>query len=93
MPWWPYYLGVRINPFTAKVITSERWSFCEVVLTLTSVDKIPWCNHSNELDSLWKYCAGFQCRAIQNNQNKGPVIIYVEGGGGGKNMLENSRFL
>ena len=24
---------------------------------------------------------------------KGPIIIYVEGGGGGKNMSERSRFL
>ena len=34
-----------INPFTARVDDGV----CDVVLTFTSVDKILWCNHSNEI--------------------------------------------
>ena len=33
------------NPFTARVDDGV----CEVVLTFTSVDKILWCDHSNEI--------------------------------------------
>ena len=36
-----------INAFTAGVDDGV----CEVVLTFTSVDKILWCDHSNEISS------------------------------------------
>ena len=36
---------LRINPFTVRVDDGV----CEVVLTFTSVDKILWCDYSNEI--------------------------------------------
>ena len=36
---------VQINPFTARVDDGV----CDVVVTFTSVDKILWCDHSNEI--------------------------------------------
>ena len=39
------YSSDLFNPFTARVDDGV----CEVVLTFTSVDKILWCDHSNEI--------------------------------------------
>ena len=36
----PFY-----NPFTVRVDAGV----CDVVITCKSVDKIPWCEHSNEI--------------------------------------------
>ena len=38
-------LRKKLNPFTARVDDGV----CGVVLTFTSVDKILWCDHSNEM--------------------------------------------
>ena len=38
-------LRKKLNPFTARVDDGV----CEVVLTFMSVDKILWCDHSNEM--------------------------------------------
>ena len=46
----------HINPFTARVDDGG----CEVVVTFTSVDKILWCNHSNEI-SLEVLSSGVIC--------------------------------
>ena len=40
-----YLHPIQINPFTARVDDGV----CDVVLTFTSVDKILWCDHSNEI--------------------------------------------
>ena len=45
-----------LNPFTARVDDGV----CGVVLTFTSVDKILWCDHSNEM-SLEVLSCGLIC--------------------------------
>ena len=42
--WLGHFLLALVNPFTAR---KDQRSF-KVILTLESVDKILWCDHSNE---------------------------------------------
>ena len=54
-----YHCAVAfINPFTARVDDGV----CEVVLTFTSVDKILWCDHSNEISLEALSCGVICCK-------------------------------